>query len=108
MLEDFKCQVLEVNLVLLKYNLVILIWGNVSVVDCEKGVFVIKFFGVDYCVMIVDDMVVVSLESGEVVEGNKKFLLDILIYCLLYQVFLMLGGIVYIYLCYVIIWVQVG
>lgn len=80
MLEDFKCQVLEVNLVLLKYNLVMFIWGNVSVVDCECGVFVIKFFGVDYSIMIVDDMVVVSIETGEVVEGAKKFFFDMLIY----------------------------
>ncbi len=49
-----------------------LTWGNVSAVDREKGVFVIKPSGVDYRVMTADDMVVVSLESGEVVEGNKK------------------------------------
>lgn len=108
MLEDFKRQVLEVNLALLKYNLVTFIWGNVSVVDRERGVFVIKFFGVDYSVMIVDDMVVVSIEIGEVVEGTKKFFFDTLIYRLFYQVFFFIGGIVYTYSRYVIIWAQAG
>ncbi len=74
MLEDLKRQVLEANLALPKHNLVTLTWGNVSAVDREKGVFVIKPSGVDYRVMTADDMVVVSLESGEVVEGNKKAL----------------------------------
>ncbi len=72
MLEDLKRQVLEANLALPKHNLVTLTWGNVSAVDREKGVFVIKPSGVDYRVMTADDMVVVSLESGEVVEGNKS------------------------------------
>ena len=61
---------LEAN-ALPKHNLVTLT-GNVSAVDREKGVFVIKPSGVDYRVMTADDMVVVSLESGEVVEGNKS------------------------------------
>ncbi len=70
MLEDLKRQVLEANLALPKHNLVTLTWGNVSAVDREKGVFVIKPSGVDYRVMTADDMVVVSLESGEVVENR--------------------------------------
>ncbi|VEB50614.1 L-ribulose-5-phosphate 4-epimerase [Salmonella enterica subsp. enterica] len=72
MLEDLKRQVLEANLALPKHNLVTLTWGNVSAVDRERGVLVIKPSGVDYSVMTADDMVVVSLESGEVVEGHKK------------------------------------
>ncbi len=72
MLDDLKRQVLEANLALPKHNLVTLTWGNVSAVDREKGVFVIKPSGVDYTVMTADDMVVVSLETGEVVEGKKK------------------------------------
>lgn len=68
MLEDLKRQVLEANLALPKHNLVTLTWGNVSAVDRERGVLVIKPSGVDYSVMTADDMVVVSLETGEVVE----------------------------------------
>ena len=75
MLEELKRQVLEANLALPKHNLVTLTWGNVSAVDRDKGVFVIKPSGVDYAVMTADDMVVVSIETGEVVEGNQKALL---------------------------------
>ena len=71
MLEDLKRQVLEANLALPKHNLVTLTWGNVSAVDRERGVLVIKPSGVDYSVMSAEDMVVVSLETGEVVEGEK-------------------------------------
>lgn len=74
MLEDLKRQVLEANLALPKHNLVTLTWGNVSAVDREKGVFVIKPSGVDYTVMTAEDMVVVSIETGEVVEGKKALL----------------------------------
>ena len=72
MLEDLKRQVLEANLALPKHNLVTLTWGNVSAVDRGRGVFVIKPSGVDYSIMTADDMVVVSIETGEVVEGTKK------------------------------------
>lgn len=72
MLEDLKRQVLEANLALPKHNLVTLTWGNVSAVDRERGVLVIKPSGVDYSVMTAEDMVVVSLETGDVVEGKKS------------------------------------
>ncbi len=72
MLEDLKRQVLEANLALPKHNLVTLTWGNVSAVDRGRGVLVIKPSGVDYSIMTADDMVVVSIETGEVVEGTKK------------------------------------
>ncbi|MCL7666772.1 class II aldolase/adducin family protein, partial [Klebsiella pneumoniae] len=72
MLEDLKRQVLEANLALPKPNLVTLTWGNVSAVDRERGVFVIKPSGVDYSVMTADDMVVVSIETGEVVYFKAR------------------------------------
>lgn len=71
MLEDLKRQVTEANLALPKHNTVTLT-GNVSAVDREHGVFVIKPSGVDYSVMTADDMVVVSIATGEVVEGQKN------------------------------------
>lgn len=94
MLEDLKRQVLEANLALPKHNLVTLTWGNVSAVDRERGVLVIKPSGVDYSVMTADDMVVVSLETGEVVEGHKKPSSDTPTHRLLYQAFPTIGGIV--------------
>ena len=86
MLEDLKRQVLEANLALPKHNLVTLTWGNVSAVDRERGVFVIKPSGVDYSIMTADDMVVVSIETGEVVEGAKKPSSDTPTHRLLYHI----------------------
>ena len=65
MLEELKQQVCEANLLLPKYGLVTFTWGNVSAIDREKGLVVIKPSGVPYDGMTVDDMVVVDLESGK-------------------------------------------
>lgn len=70
MLEKLKQEVYEANLELVKQGLVIYTWGNVSGIDREKGLVVIKPSGVNYEQMKASDMVVVSLESGEVIEGN--------------------------------------
>ena len=108
MLEDLKRQVLEANLALPKHNLVTLTWGNVSAVDRERGVFVIKPSGVDYNVMTADDMVVVSIETGEVVEGTKKPSSDTPTHRLLYQAFPSIGGIVHTHSRHATIWSQAG
>ena len=108
MLEDLKRQVLEANLALPKHNLVTLTWGNVSAVDRERGVFVIKPSGVDYSVMTADDMVVVSIETGEVVEGTKKPSSDTPTHRLLYQAFPSIGGIVHTHSRHATIWSQAG
>lgn len=108
MLEDLKRQVLEANLALPKHNLVTLTWGNVSAVDRERGVFVIKPSGVDYSIMTADDMVVVSIETGEVVEGTKKPSSDTPTHRLLYQAFPSIGGIVHTHSRHATIWAQAG
>ena len=72
MLENLKKQVLEANLMLHKYNLVTFTWGNVSAVDRESGMVVIKPSGVEYGGMTADDMVVVELATGKVAEGKYK------------------------------------
>ena len=108
MLEDLKRQVLEANLALPKHNLVTLTWGNVSAVDRERGVFVIKPSGVDYSVMTADDMVVVSIETGEVVEGTRKPSSDTPTHRLLYQAFPSIGGIVHTHSRHATIWAQSG
>lgn len=108
MLEDLKRQVLEANLALPKHNLVTLTWGNVSAVDRERGVFVIKPSGVDYSIMTADDMVVVSIETGEVVEGAKKPSSDTPTHRLLYQAFPSIGGIVHTHSRHATIWAQAG
>ena len=70
MLEELKQKVFKANLDLVKQGLVIFTWGNVSGIDREKGLVVIKPSGVSYDEMKAEDMVVVDLESGKVVEGD--------------------------------------
>lgn len=108
MSEELKRQVLEANLALPQHNLVTLTWGNVSAVDRERGVLIIKPSGVDYRVMTVEDMVVVSLETGEVVEGTKKPSSDTPTHRLLYQAFPDIGGIVHTHSRHATIWAQAG
>ena len=69
MLEHLKEQVYKANMALVEHGLVIFTWGNVSGIDREKGLVVIKPSGVSYDVMKADDMVVVDLATGAVVEG---------------------------------------
>ena len=69
---DLKAECYEANLLLPEYKLIDLTFGNVSVGDAARGVFAIKPSGVDYATMSVDDMVVVSIKTGETVEGTLR------------------------------------
>lgn len=95
MLEELKKQVCEANLLLPKYGLVTFTWGNVSGVDREKGLMVIKPSGVAYDGMTPEDMVVVRLATGEKVEGKWKPSSDTETHAALYNAFPALGGIVH-------------
>ncbi len=95
MLEELKQIVLEANLQLPKYGLVTFTWGNVSGVDREQGLMVIKPSGVEYDHMTAEDMVVVSLATGEKVEGKWKPSSDTDTHVALYNAFPELGGIVH-------------
>ena len=95
MLEELKREVCEANLLLPKYGMVTFTWGNVSGVDREKGLMVIKPSGVEYDDMKPEDMVVVSLETGERVEGNYKPSSDTDTHLILYKTFPELGGVVH-------------
>lgn len=108
MFERLKRQVLDANLALPEHNLVTLTWGNVSAVDREQGVLVIKPSGVDYRAMTAEDMVVVSLETGKVVEGTKKPSSDTPTHRLLYLRFPNIGGIVHTHSRHATIWAQAG
>lgn len=94
MLEALKKEVLEANLELPKMKLVTYTWGNVSGIDREKGLVVIKPSGVEYSGMGVDDMVVCDL-AGKVVEGSKKPSSDLATHLFLYISFPGCGGIVH-------------
>lgn len=95
MLEELKEQVCQANLELPKHGLVTFTWGNVSGVDRERGVMVIKPSGVEYDRMMPEDMVVVSLETGETVEGKWKPSSDTATHRVLYNAFSDLGGVVH-------------
>ena len=95
MLEELKEIVCKANLELPKYGLVTFTWGNVSGVDREKGLMVIKPSGVDYDNMKPEDMVVVSLTTGERVEGKWKPSSDTATHVALYNAFPNIGGIVH-------------
>ena len=95
MLKELKEQVCQANLQLPQYGLVTFTWGNVSAVDRASGLVVIKPSGVDYSEMTADDMVVVSLESGERVEGKWKPSSDTDTHLVLYRAFPELGGVVH-------------
>lgn len=94
MLEELKKQVLEANLLLPKYNLVTFTWGNVSGLDPETGLVVIKPSGVSYDGMTADDMVVLDLQ-GNIVEGTKKPSSDTPTHLALYRAWPGVRGIVH-------------
>lgn len=95
MLELLKQQVLEANLLLPRHGLVTFTWGNVSGIDREQGLMVIKPSGVEYEAMTAGDMVVVDLETGERAEGKWKPSSDTDTHLALYKAFPALGGIVH-------------
>jgi L-ribulose-5-phosphate 4-epimerase len=94
MLNDLKEQVLQANLDLPKHELVTFTWGNVSGINRDSGLVVIKPSGVPYEKLTVKDMVVVNLD-GEVVEGNLKPSSDTATHLVLYKHFEAIGGIVH-------------
>ena len=107
MLDQLKNQVLEANLLLPKYGLITFTWGNVSGIDRESGLVVIKPSGVEYENMTVEDMVVVDLE-GNVVEGKWKPSSDTPTHLELYKAFNSIGGVVHTHSRWATSWAQAG
>ncbi|AVJ17889.1 L-ribulose-5-phosphate 4-epimerase [Serratia rhizosphaerae] len=108
MLNALKQQVLAANLALPRHRLVTFTWGNVSGVDRQAGLMVIKPSGVEYEALSLEDMVVVELESGKVVEGNKKPSSDTETHRALYLNFDDVGGVVHTHSRHATIWAQAG
>lgn len=108
MLENLKEIVWRANLDLVKHNLVIFTWGNVSGIDREKGLVVIKPSGVDYDSMRPEDMVVVELATGKVVEGSLNPSSDTPTHLAVYRAFPEVGGIVHTHSTYATAWAQAG
>ncbi len=107
MLENLKQKVYKANLDLVKQGLVILTWGNVSGIDREQGLVVIKPSGVSYEKMKQEDMVVVDLE-GNVIDGSLKPSSDTSSHLELYKAFPNIGGIVHTHSTYATAWAQAG
>lgn len=105
MLEKLKEKVFKANIDLVKNNLVVLTWGNVSGIDREKGLVVIKPSGVSYDNMKASDMVVVDLD-GNVVEGNLKPSSDTITHIELYKKYESLGGVVHTHSTFATSWAQ--
>jgi L-ribulose-5-phosphate 4-epimerase len=106
MLEQLKKDVCRANLDLVREGLVIQTWGNVSGIDRERGLVVIKPSGVSYAGMKPQHMVVVSLATGKVVDGNLKPSSDTATHLELYRAFKNIGGIVHTHSLYATAWAQ--
>ncbi len=108
MLEELKEKVYKANLALVKHGLVIFTWGNVSGIDRERGLVVIKPSGVSYDEMKASDMVVVSLADGTVVEGDLRPSSDTPTHLAIYRAFPKAGGVVHTHSTYATAWAQAG
>lgn len=107
MLEELKEKVYRANMQLVEYGLVVLTWGNVSGIDREKGLFVIKPSGVPYSSMTSDDMVVMDLD-GNKVEGELNPSSDTPTHLELYKNFENIGGVVHTHSSWACAWAQAG
>lgn len=107
MLEELKCRVFKENKELVRQGLVTLTWGNVSAIDRETNLVVIKPSGVDYADMTAEDMVVVDME-GRVIEGNLRPSSDTPTHLYLYKKFKDIGGIAHTHSTYATAFAQAG
>ena len=107
MLEELKQKVYEANMELPRRGLVTYTWGNVSGIDREKGLFVIKPSGVEYDELRPEDLVVMDLQ-GNKVEGDMNPSSDTKTHLVLYNAFPQLGGIVHTHSPYAVGWAQAG
>ena len=107
MLEQLKEQVYRANMQLPEYGLVTFTWGNVSGIDREKGLFVIKPSGVKYEDLKPEDMVVMDL-NGNKVEGEMNPSTDTDTHLELYKAFPEVGGVVHTHSTYAVAWAQAG
>ncbi|WP_419686404.1 L-ribulose-5-phosphate 4-epimerase [Serratia marcescens] len=107
MLNELKRQVLAANLSLPAYGLVTFTWGNVSAIDRQSGLVVIKPSGIAYEAMTLEDLVVVDLE-GKVREGYRKPSSDTATHLALYRAFADIGGVVHTHSRNATIWAQAG
>ena len=107
MLESLKKQVYEANMQLPAHGLVTFTWGNVSAIDRESGLFIIKPSGVDYDKLTPESMVVMDLNMNKI-EGDLNPSSDTATHCQLYRAFPQIGGIVHTHSPWATSWAQAG
>jgi L-ribulose-5-phosphate 4-epimerase len=108
MLEELKAQVCRANLELVEAGLVLFTFGNASGIDREKGLVAIKPSGVAYSHLTPEKMVLVSLESGDVVEGALAPSSDTPAHLALYRAFEAIGGVTHTHSPWATAWAQAG
>ena len=108
MLDTLKQQVLEANLLLPEYGLITFTWGNVSGIDREKGLVVIKPSGVEYNGMTAEHLVAVELETGKIADGSLSPSSDTATHLILYKAFPDIGGVVHTHSRWATIFAQAG
>lgn len=106
-LDELKREVWRANLELVERKLVLYTWGNVSAIDCESGLVVIKPSGVDYATMKPEQMVVLDL-CGKVVEGGLRPSSDAPTHLALYRAFPGIGGVAHTHSMWATVWAQAG
>ncbi len=107
MLKELKRKVYEANMELPRRGLVTYTWGNVSGIDRERGLFVIKPSGVEYDALRPEDLVVLDL-NGNKVEGDLNPSSDTKTHLVLYNAFPEIGGIVHTHSPHAVAWAQAG
>ena len=105
-LQQLRQEVLEANLALPAHGLVKLTWGNASGVDRDRGLMAIKASGVDYAHMSTDDLVLIDLDTGDVVDGDRNPSTDTPTHRALYNAFDAIGGIVHTHSTWATAWAQ--
>ena len=108
MLEKLKIEVYEANMQLVEYGLVVFTWGNVSGIDRDTGIMAIKPSGVDYSRLTAEDIVLVDVKTGKVVEGNLNPSSDTDTHLVLYRNFPNIGGIVHTHSKWAVSFAQAG
>lgn len=105
-IQTLKQEVYDANLQLVRHRLVLFTWGNASGIDRKRGVMVIKPSGVPYETMSPDDLVVVDLATGRVIEGELRPSSDAPTHLALYRAFPGIGGVVHTHSTYAVAWSQ--
>ncbi len=105
-LDELKKEVFEANLEIVRRGLVLYTWGNASGIDRERGLVAIKPSGVDYDTMRPEDMVLIDLQTGEVVDGDLRPSTDTPTHLAIYRAFEGVGGVIHTHSTHAVAWAQ--